>query len=81
MRPCTIWLHVLLDDALAFIIERAGRLIEYEDARVHDERPRNGDALALPAGEVRAALADMRVVALRQFEDKFMRAREFAPPL
>jgi hypothetical protein len=52
-------LHVLLDDALAFIIERAGRLVEDQDARIHDQRARDGDALALAAGEAGAALADM----------------------
>jgi hypothetical protein len=43
--------HVLLDDALALIVERAGRLVEDQDARIGDERARDGDALTLPAGE------------------------------
>jgi hypothetical protein len=30
--------HVLLDDALALVVERAGRFIEDEDARIGDER-------------------------------------------
>ena len=51
VRPCTISLHVLLDDALALIIERAGRLVEDQDARIDDQRAGDRDALALPAGE------------------------------
>ena len=42
-------LHVLLDDALALIVERAGRLVEDQDARIGDQRARDGDALALAA--------------------------------
>ena len=54
--------HVLLDDALALIVERAGRLVENENARVGDEGAGDGDALALPAGQARAALALRRIV-------------------
>ena len=43
--------HVLLDDPLAFIVERAGGFIEDQDARLAQQRARNCDALALPAGE------------------------------
>jgi len=50
--------HVLLNDALALVIERAGRLIEDQDAWIGDERPRDRDPLALPARETAAALAD-----------------------
>src|SRR6185436_16424424 len=69
-------LHVLLNDALALIIEGAGRLIENQYARVADERAGNRNTLALTAGERRAALAYDRVIAFRQFEDEFMRARK-----
>src|SRR5579883_189050 len=68
--------HILLDDALALIIERARRLVENEDARIGDERAGDRNALTLSAGEAAAALADDRVVALRQFEDELMRAGE-----
>src|SRR6516165_5540028 len=40
-------LHIALDDALAFIIERAGCLIENQDAGIGDERPGNGNPLLL----------------------------------
>lgn len=41
--------HILMDDALAFIIESAGGFIEYQDARVRNEGPRNCYSLALSA--------------------------------
>ena len=63
--------HILLNDALALIVEGARRLIEDQNARVGDERAGNGDALALATGEGGAALADNRVVAFGKFEDEF----------
>ena len=44
--------HVLLDDALALVIERARRLVEDQDARIGDQRARDGDALALAARQL-----------------------------
>ena len=41
--------HVLLDDPLALIIERAGRFVEDQDARIGDQRAGDRDALALAA--------------------------------
>src|ERR1700736_600663 len=68
--------HVLLDDALALVIERARSLVEDEDARIGYTGTRNGDALALSPGERSAPLAHHRVVALGQLQDKVVRARE-----
>src|SRR6266508_4660564 len=68
--------HVLLDDALALIVEGARRLVEDQNARVGDEGAGNGDALALAARESRAALADDGVVAFGQLEDEVVRSRE-----
>src|SRR5499426_4311113 len=65
-------LHVLLNDALALVVEGTRRLIEDQNARVGDERAGNGDALALAAREGRAALADDRVVAFAQAEEEFV---------
>src|SRR5258705_12187026 len=69
-------LHVVLDDPLALIIERARRLVEDQDARVGDERARDCDALTLTARQAAAALADQRIVALGKLEDEFMGPRE-----
>src|SRR5882757_9952124 len=68
--------HVLLDDALALIVEGARRLVEDQDARVGDERAGNRDALALAAGQGGAALADDGVVALGELEDEIVRSRK-----
>ena len=67
--------HVGLDDALALVVERAGRLVEDQDRRVGGERPGDGDALALAARQVGAALLDHRVVALGQLGDELVGAR------
>src|SRR6478736_7801364 len=69
-------LHVLLDDALAFIVQRTGCLVEDQDAGIRDQGAGNRDALALAAGKRRAPLADNRVVAFFQFEDEIVRSRK-----
>src|SRR5579883_3099182 len=66
-------LHVLLNRALALVIERAGRFIEYEDSRIRDQGSRDGYALTLPARKSGAALPGDGVVALRQIGDEIMR--------
>ena len=76
VRPSAISLHVLLDDALALVVERARRLVEDQDARIGDQRAGDRDALALAAREAAAALADDRVVAFRQLQDEVVRAGE-----
>src|SRR5437762_2044105 len=62
--------HVVLNDALALVIERARCFIENKDARIGDERACNGDSLALTTGEGRAALADDRIVSFAQLQDE-----------
>ena len=57
-------------------VDRRGRVVEDQDPRVDDERARDRDALALPARERDPALADHRVVALRQPLDELVRLRE-----
>src|SRR5262245_6973125 len=44
-------LHVLLNDALALIVERTRRLVKNQNPWVHDQRTRDGYALPLPAGK------------------------------
>src|SRR5262249_6349833 len=41
--------HVVLDDALALVVERAGRFVEDQNARIGREGASDGDALALAA--------------------------------
>ena len=70
-----------LDRGLDFAVERGGRLVEHQDRRVFEDHARDGDALALAAGQFDAALADMGVVAapavpVFQIEDEFVRVRE-----
>ena len=50
-----------LHRALALGVERRGRLVEQQDGRVLEDGARDGQALALPAGELGAVLADLRV--------------------
>ena len=56
--------EVLLDRRLDLRIERRGRLVEDQDRRVLQHDAGDRDALALAAGQLDAALADMRVEAL-----------------
>src|SRR5260370_40392525 len=66
--------HVLLNNALALVVQRARRLIKDQDARVGNQSAGDSDALALASGTRGAALAHNRVVAFGQFEDEFVRA-------
>ena len=47
----------------AFVIQRGGGFIEYEDARVGQEGAGDRDSLALAAGERGALFADFGIVA------------------
>ncbi len=68
------------DPRLRRRVDGRGRVVEDEDPRIDGERARDRDALALAARERDAALADHRVVALRQPLDELVRLRERAPP-
>ena len=54
--------EALLDGRLDLRVERARRLVEDEDGRVLEQHAGNGDALALAARQLDAALADMGLV-------------------
>jgi hypothetical protein len=54
----------LVDERLRFGVERGCRLVEDEDIRRLEQRTRDGDALLLPARELGAARADLRVEAV-----------------
>ena len=68
--------NVGVDDRLAFGVEGARRLVEDEDARIDDQRPGDGQPLALPAGKVRRAFVDVGLVAARQPVDELLGAGE-----
>ena len=65
-------LERFLHEPLVLGVQRAGRLVEQQDRRILQDGPRNGDALALAAGQPGAALAEEGVVALRQFRDELV---------
>src|SRR6266571_8875893 len=63
-----------LEDPLAGLgVEVGGRLVQDEDGRVANHRPRNGDPLALTAGETPALLADDRIIPAGEPGDELMR--------
>ena len=66
------------DLALARGVERAGRLVEQQDRPIREQRPRDRQPLALAAGELDAALAEIGVEALRQALDELQRVRRLA---
>src|SRR5205085_12261146 len=55
--------EALLDRGLDLGVKRRSRLVEHQDRRILEDHARDRDALALPAGELDAALADLRLVA------------------
>ena len=57
-------------------VERRGRLVEQQDRRRLEDRARDGDALLLAARQLQAALADLRLVAVRQRADEVVDLRE-----
>src|SRR5258706_2093609 len=60
--PCENLLQVALNDPLGLGIERRGRFVENQDARIVQDRPRDHYALFLSTAQAGAALADLRVV-------------------
>src|SRR3954447_10389549 len=66
--------QAVLDAALRVDVDVRGRLVEHEDPRVRDQRARERDQLPLAGRELRAALADLRVVAVLEREDELVGA-------
>ena len=64
-----------LHEALRLRVERGRRFVEDEDRRIGEQRARDRQALALTAGEPRAALAEDGVVAVGQLADEAVRVR------
>ena len=69
VRSCHQRLQGGLNQPLGTGVERAGGLVQDQDARVLQDDAGDGDALLLAAGELVAALADDGVVALGQLHD------------
>src|SRR5471032_36227 len=69
--------HIFLYNTLAFVIERAGRFVEYDDPGIQYQSAGDGDALPLPARETRPTLANDRVVTLLKFHDEIMGPSKF----
>src|SRR3712207_7747544 len=63
--------------ALRVDVEGARRLVEDQDGRVAQDRPRDRDALALAAREAEAALADHRVVARSEEHTSELQSRQY----
>ncbi len=74
VRPCISVLEGRLHLPLGFVVERGGCLVQQQDRRVLEKGTRDGDALALPAGQLGAALAHQRLVTLRQRGDELVGA-------
>ncbi|KAJ6798774.1 PGP1 isoform X1 [Iris pallida] len=65
----------LLHAPLRLRVERAGRLVEQQDPRLLEERPRDRDPLPLPPGELRPSLPDPRLVPPRHARYELVRVR------
>ncbi len=65
----------VLDALLGGRVDRRGGVVEHQHARVGHERSRDRQTLALPARERHAALADLRLISLRQPRDELVRLR------
>jgi len=62
-----------LDLPFRFRVDAAGGFVENEDARVVQDRARDGHALTLTTGQRVTALADDGVVPLTELADEIMR--------
>ena len=64
----------MLDNAFAFVVEGAGRLVEYQNSWICNKGAGDCNALTLPPRKGTATLADDGVIAFREFEDELVRA-------
>src|ERR1700736_4047276 len=65
--------HVVLNDALTLVIERAGGFVEDQNAGISHQGTGNRDALPLTARETAPSFTDDRVVSLGKFENELVR--------
>ncbi len=62
----------ILDQLFAFAVQRAGRFVQNQNARVAQKGAGDGEALLLAAGQFGSALPDFRVIAVRQGFNEMM---------
>ncbi len=62
-----------MDLFLGVGVDRGGGLVEDEDARIVQDRPRDADTLAFSAAKGLAAFADLRVVAIGFLDNEIVR--------
>ena len=74
VRPRAIAQQVCVDDGFTVGIERAGCLVEHQDARVAHQRPGDRQSLALTAGQIGRPLLNKRFVPGGQPLDEFLGA-------
>src|SRR5579883_2599372 len=74
-------IHGVPDQRLRLAVEARGRLVQDQDARISQEGARDRHTLALAAGQLDAALAHPRGVALRLALDERIGMREPGCPL
>src|SRR5262245_8856340 len=65
-----------LHDRLELLVERAGGLVENQDTGASEDRSRDRQSLTLAAGQLDAAIADWRVVSIREAIDELVGAGE-----
>ena len=75
VRPLAALRDGALDPVLGGRIDGGGRIVQDQDARIGEEGARQGQPLALSAGERDAALADDGLVPLVEGLDELMRLR------
>src|SRR5216683_4563059 len=63
----------LLDLVFGGAVNRAGRVVQDEDARISQQGARNGDALPLSAGKGHTALANQCVVTILEAQNEIVR--------
>ena len=73
-----IGLEALADERVGARIDRGGRVVEDQDLRLLEQRAGDAQALFLSAGDVRAALLDVGVIAVGERSDEVVRLREAA---
>ena len=76
VRPRGDAQQIGVDHRLALGIERAGRLVEDQDARIVDQRARDREPLALAARQIGRAFLDVGLVAVRHPLDELLGAGE-----